>query len=89
MSGPPKPCARTGRAWRAPEPGVAVRATLEHYRRLFLETPFFTFLRNTALVNLLGRADGRGARGGASPIVVYVFLMDYYVSGLTAGATKG
>ena len=23
------------------------------------------------------------------PIVVYVFLMDYYVSGLTAGATKG
>ena len=23
------------------------------------------------------------------PLVVYAFLMDYYVSGLTAGATKG
>jgi multiple sugar transport system permease protein len=28
-------------------------ATLEHYRRLFLETPFFTFLGNTALVTTL------------------------------------
>jgi multiple sugar transport system permease protein len=28
-------------------------ATLEHYRRLFLETPFFTFLRNTVLVTTL------------------------------------
>ena len=28
-------------------------ATLEHYRRLFLETPFFTFLRNTTLVTAL------------------------------------
>jgi ABC-type maltose transport system permease subunit len=28
-------------------------ATLKHYRRLFLETPFFTFLRNTALVTAL------------------------------------
>ena len=28
-------------------------ATLEHYRRLFLETPFFTFLRNTVLVTAL------------------------------------
>jgi multiple sugar transport system permease protein len=23
------------------------------------------------------------------PILVYAFLMDYYVAGLTAGATKG
>ena len=28
-------------------------ATLEHYRRLFVETPFFTFLRNTVLVTAL------------------------------------
>jgi multiple sugar transport system permease protein len=28
-------------------------ATLENYRRLFLETPFFTFLRNTVLVTAL------------------------------------
>jgi multiple sugar transport system permease protein len=27
--------------------------TLEHYRRLFLETPFFTFLQNTVLVTAL------------------------------------
>jgi multiple sugar transport system permease protein len=27
--------------------------TLEHYRRLFLETPFFTFLRNTVVVTAL------------------------------------
>jgi multiple sugar transport system permease protein len=23
------------------------------------------------------------------PVIVYVFLMDYYIAGLTAGATKG
>jgi multiple sugar transport system permease protein len=23
------------------------------------------------------------------PVVVYAFLMDYYIAGLTAGATKG
>jgi multiple sugar transport system permease protein len=27
--------------------------------------------------------------GAAPPIIVYAFLMDYYVAGLTAGATKG
>jgi len=25
----------------------------------------------------------------APPLVVYAFLMDYYIAGLTAGATKG
>ena len=25
----------------------------------------------------------------APPVVVYAFLMDYYIAGLTAGATKG
>ena len=25
----------------------------------------------------------------APPVIIYAFLMDYYVSGLTAGATKG
>ena len=23
------------------------------------------------------------------PVIIYAFLMDYYISGLTAGATKG
>ena len=27
--------------------------------------------------------------GAAPPLVIYAFLMDYYISGLTAGATKG
>jgi multiple sugar transport system permease protein len=27
--------------------------------------------------------------GAAPPIIVYAFLMDYYIAGLTAGATKG
>jgi multiple sugar transport system permease protein len=25
----------------------------------------------------------------APPLIVYAFLMDYYIAGLTAGATKG
>ncbi len=25
----------------------------------------------------------------APPVIVYAFLMDYYIAGLTAGATKG
>jgi multiple sugar transport system permease protein len=25
----------------------------------------------------------------APPLVIYAFLMDYYIAGLTAGATKG
>ena len=27
--------------------------------------------------------------GAAPPLVIYAFLMDYYIAGLTAGATKG
>src|SRR5262249_55287187 len=27
--------------------------------------------------------------GGAPPLIIYAFLMDYYIAGLTAGATKG
>jgi multiple sugar transport system permease protein len=27
--------------------------------------------------------------GAAPPLIIYAFLMDYYVAGLTAGATKG
>jgi multiple sugar transport system permease protein len=25
----------------------------------------------------------------APPVIIYAFLMDYYIAGLTAGATKG
>ena len=27
--------------------------------------------------------------GAAPPLIIYAFLMDYYIAGLTAGATKG
>jgi multiple sugar transport system permease protein len=27
--------------------------------------------------------------GAAPPLIIYAFLMDYYMAGLTAGATKG
>src|SRR5207237_9975279 len=27
--------------------------------------------------------------GAAPPLLIYAFLMDYYIAGLTAGATKG
>ena len=27
--------------------------------------------------------------GAAPPLILYAFLMDYYIAGLTAGATKG
>jgi len=29
------------------------------------------------------------AMAAAPPIIIYTFLMDYYIAGLTAGATKG
>ena len=29
------------------------------------------------------------AFGALPPLVIYAFLMDYYIAGLTAGATKG
>ena len=45
-------------------------------------------------LNVKGRAsrDRRmtGALlGAAPPLIIYAFLMDYYIAGLTAGATKG
>jgi multiple sugar transport system permease protein len=30
-----------------------------------------------------------GALVAAAPLVIYAFLMDYYIAGLAAGATKG
>ena len=27
--------------------------------------------------------------GAAPPLIIYAFLMDHYIAGLTAGATKG
>lgn len=36
-----------------------------------------------------GKIMAANALAAAPPVLVYVFLMDYYIAGLTAGATKG
>jgi hypothetical protein len=41
-------------------------------------------------VRLFEKNSGNGALlAAAPPLVIYAFLMDYYIGGLTAGATKG
>ncbi len=40
-------------------------------------------------VFLWGKIMAAGVIASAPPIIVYAFLMDYYIAGLTAGATKG
>jgi multiple sugar transport system permease protein len=40
-------------------------------------------------VFLWGKIMAGCVLGAAPPIIVYAFLMDYYIAGLTAGATKG
>jgi multiple sugar transport system permease protein len=36
-----------------------------------------------------GQIMAGGLLGAAPPLIIYAFLMDYYIAGLTAGATKG
>jgi multiple sugar transport system permease protein len=36
-----------------------------------------------------GRIMAANILASAPPILIYAFLMDYYIAGLTAGATKG
>ena len=36
-----------------------------------------------------GQIMAGGLLGAAPPMIIYAFLMDYYIAGLTAGATKG
>ena len=39
---------------------------------------------------LLGESGHERRRSQqAPPVLIYAFLMDYYIAGLTAGATKG
>jgi multiple sugar transport system permease protein len=40
-------------------------------------------------VFLWGKIMAAGVIASAPPIIIYAFLMDYYIAGLTAGATKG
>ena len=37
----------------------------------------------------LGQIMTGALLGAAPPLIIYAFLMDYYIAGLTAGATKG
>ena len=44
----------------------------------------------TRLIGAVGVVAMTGALlGAAPPLLIYAFLMDYYIAGLTAGATKG
>jgi multiple sugar transport system permease protein len=36
-----------------------------------------------------GKIMAGALMAAAPPLLVYAFLMDYYIAGLTAGATKG
>ena len=36
-----------------------------------------------------GKIMAANVLAAAPPIIIYAFLMDYYIAGLTAGATKG
>ncbi len=36
-----------------------------------------------------GKIMAGSLMAAAPPVIVYAFLMDYYIAGLTAGATKG
>ena len=40
-------------------------------------------------VFLWGKIMAACVLAATPPVVVYAFLMDYYIAGLTAGATKG
>ncbi|MBV9813567.1 MAG: carbohydrate ABC transporter permease, partial [Acetobacteraceae bacterium] len=40
-------------------------------------------------VFLWGKIMAACVLAAAPPVVIYAFLMDYYIAGLTAGATKG
>ena len=40
-------------------------------------------------VFLWGKIMAACVLGALPPVVIYAFLMDYYIAGLTAGATKG
>ena len=37
----------------------------------------------------VGQDHGGILMAAAPPVLIYAFLMDYYIAGLTAGATKG
>jgi multiple sugar transport system permease protein len=36
-----------------------------------------------------GKIMAGSLMAAAPPVIIYAFLMDYYIAGLTAGATKG
>ena len=53
-----------------------------------MDSKFFPSLRMSAVIRKKGSGNG-ALLAAAPPLVIYAFLMDYYIGGLTAGATKG
>jgi multiple sugar transport system permease protein len=60
-------------------------ATLNKSMKYFVGLGNFTFLFHRSTFWMVTGV----LLGAAVPLVVYAFLMDYYISGVTAGATKG
>ncbi len=56
--------------------------------QLVLPVGIVTTLINGDVYNW-GQIMGACLLGAAPPLIIYAFLMDYYIAGLTAGATKG
>src|SRR5712692_147652 len=56
--------------------------------QLVLPVGIVTTLIRAAVYNWFQIMTG-ALLGAAPPLIIYAFLMDYYISGLTAGATKG
>jgi multiple sugar transport system permease protein len=56
--------------------------------QLVLPVGIFTTLVKGDVFNW-GQIMSGALLGAAPPLIIYAFLMDYYISGLTAGATKG
>ena len=96
---------RTGNGWNTPyigknrntlKPGEAPPADDIVYPMAFLYSADQQVLTVGTVTSLI-RADvykwGMLMAGAlvaaAPPLVIYAFLMDYYIAGLTAGATKG
>ncbi len=64
--------------------------------RALFSTVIFSISRNSIVTTLIkgdvfnwGQIMTGALLGAAPPLIIYAFLMDYYIAGLTAGATKG
>jgi ABC-type glycerol-3-phosphate transport system permease component len=89
----------------ATNPWWVFHPTLSNYAELLGSNMYLRFFWNSAMVSVLpvgiitslvkgdvfnwGQIMTGALLGAAPPLIIYAFLMDYYIAGLTAGAMKG